>query len=138
MGLRYTNFNSTALCSPTRAALITGRNHHSVHTGVVVEQATGFPGYNSMIGKDTATIGEILKENGYATSWFGKEHNTPIWESSPSGPFDHWPVGSGFQYFYGFVGGDASQWQPNLFRNTTADSAVPRKQGLESHHRHGG
>jgi arylsulfatase len=120
MGLRYTNFNSTALCSPTRAALITGRNHHSAHTGVVVEQATGYPGYNSMIGKDTATIGEILKENGYATSWFGKEHNTPIWESSPSGPFDHWPVGLGFQYFYGFVGGDASQWQPNLFRNTTA------------------
>ncbi len=119
-GLRYTAFNSTALCSPTRSALITGRNHHSVHTGVVVEQATGFPGYDTLIAKDTATIGQILKENGYATAWFGKEHNTPIWESTPAGPFDRWPIGYGFQYFYGFVGGDASQWQPNLFRNTTA------------------
>jgi arylsulfatase len=119
-GLRYTAFNSTALCSPTRAALITGRNHHSVHTGVIVEQATGFPGYDTLIDKDTATIGQILKDNGYATAWFGKEHNTPIWESTPAGPFERWPVGYGFQYFYGFVGGDASQWQPNLFRNTTA------------------
>jgi arylsulfatase len=118
-GLRYTAFHSTALCSPTRAALITGRNHHSVHSGVVVEQATGFPGYDTLIGKDTATIGEILKENGYATAWFGKEHNTPIWESTPAGPFDRWPVGYGFQYFFGFLGGDASQWQPNLYRNTT-------------------
>ena len=119
MGLRYTAFHSTALCSPTRAALITGRNHHSVGTGVVVETATGFPGYNSIITKDCATIGETLKENGYATAWFGKEHNTPIWEASQNGPFDRWPVGMGFDYFYGFVGGDASQWQPNLFRNTT-------------------
>jgi arylsulfatase len=112
-------FHSTALCSPTRAALITGRNHHSVGTGVVVEQATGFPGYNSIIPRNCATIGEILKQNGYATSWFGKEHNTPIWEATANGPFDNWPVGLGFDYFYGFVGGDASQWQPNLFRNTT-------------------
>jgi arylsulfatase len=118
-GLRYTAFNSTALCSPTRAALITGRNHHSVHSGVIVEQATGFPGYDTLIQKDTATIGRILKDNGYATAWFGKEHNTPIWESTPAGPFDRWPVGYGFEYFYGFVGGDASQWQPNLYRNTT-------------------
>jgi arylsulfatase len=118
-GIRYTNFNSTALCSPTRAALITGRNHHSVHTGAVVEQATGYPGYDTLIEKDTATIGTILKANGYATAWFGKEHNTPVWESTPAGPFDRWPVGYGFQYFYGFVGGDASQWRPNLFRNTT-------------------
>jgi arylsulfatase len=118
-GLRYTAFHSTALCSPTRAALITGRNHHSVHTGVVVEQATGFPGYDTLIAKDTATIGQILKENGYATAWFGKEHNTPVWEATPAGPFERWPVGYGFQYFYGFVGGDTSQWQPNLFRNTT-------------------
>jgi arylsulfatase len=117
-GLRYTAFNSTALCSPTRAALITGRNHHSVHTGVVTEQATGFPGYDSIIGKDTATIGRILQENGYATAWFGKEHNTPIWEATAAGPFDRWPVGYGFDYFYGFIGGDASQWAPNLFRNT--------------------
>jgi arylsulfatase A-like enzyme len=119
-GLRYTAFHSTALCSPTRAALITGRNHHSVHTGVIVEQATGFPGYDTLIEKDTATIGQILEENGYATAWFGKDHNTPIWESTPAGPFDRWPSGLGFQYFYGFVGGDTSQWQPNLFRNHTA------------------
>jgi arylsulfatase A-like enzyme len=119
MGLRYNNFHSTALCSPTRSALITGRNHHSMHFGVVSEMATGFPGYDSLIGKDTATIGEILRQNGYATSWFGKEHNVPDWMATQAGPFDHWPTGTGFEYFYGFVGGDTSQWQPNLFRNTT-------------------
>ena len=120
MGLRYTNMNSTALCSPSRAALITGRNHHSVGFGVVSEQATGFPGYNSIIPKDAATIGEILRDNGYATSWFGKDHNTPNFEASQAGPFDQWPTGLGFEYFFGFVGGDTNQWQPNLFRNTTA------------------
>ena len=119
-GLRYTNFHSTSLCSPTRAALITGRNHHSVGFGVVSEQSTGFPGYNSIIGKDSATIGRILLENGYRTSWFGKDHNTPTYQASQAGPFDQWPTGMGFEYFYGFVGGDTSQWQPNLFRNTTA------------------
>src|SRR5450631_1781802 len=118
-GLRYTNFNSTALCSPTRAALITGRNHHSVGFGVISEQATGYPGYNSIIPKDKVTIGEILKENGYVTSWFGKDHNTPAFAASQAGPFDQWPTGMGFQYFYGFVGGDANQWEPNLFRNTS-------------------
>jgi arylsulfatase len=120
MGLRYTNFHSTALCSPTRAALITGRNHHSVGFGVISEQSTGFPGYDSIINSDTATIGKILKANGYATSWFGKDHNTPEFQASQVGPFDQWPTGMGFDYFYGFVGGDTSQWQPNLFRNTTA------------------
>lgn len=119
-GLRYTNFNSTSLCSPTRAAIITGRNHHSVGFGVISEAATGFPGYDSYIGKDDATIGRILLENGYRTSWFGKDHNTPTWQASQAGPFDQWPTGMGFEYFYGFVGGDTSQWQPNLFRNTTA------------------
>ena len=119
-GLRYTNFHSTALCSPTRAALITGRNHHSAGFGVVSEQSTGFPGYNSIIPKDSATIGRILRENGYRTSWFGKNHNTPTYQASQAGPFDQWPAGMGFEYFYGFVGGDTSQWQPNLFRNTTA------------------
>ncbi len=118
-GLRYTNFHSTALCSPTRAALITGRNHHSVGFGVIAEQATGFPGYDSFITKDKATIGRILKDNGYRTSWFGKDHNTPAFQASQDGPFDQWPIGMGFEYFYGFVGGDANQWQPNLFRNTT-------------------
>jgi arylsulfatase A-like enzyme len=119
-GLRYTNFHSTSLCSPTRAALITGRNHHSVGFGVISEGASGYPGYNSYIGKDSATIGRILRENGYRTSWFGKDHNTPTWTASQVGPFDQWPTGMGFEYFYGFVGGDASQWEPNLFRNTTA------------------
>ncbi|CAN5517764.1 arylsulfatase [soil metagenome] len=118
-GLRYTQFHSTALCSPTRAALITGRNHHSVGFGVISELATGFPGYNSVIPKDVATVGRILQTNGYATSWFGKDHNTPAFEASQAGPFGHWPTGMGFDYFYGFVGGDTSQWQPNLFRNTT-------------------
>ncbi len=118
-GLRYNNIHSTALCSPTRAALITGRNHHSAGFGVISEQATGFPGYNSIIAKDKATIGRILLDNGYATAWFGKDHNTPAFEASAIGPFDQWPTGMGFEYFYGFVGGDANQWQPNLFRNTT-------------------
>jgi arylsulfatase len=120
MGLRYTQFCSTALSSPTRAALITGRNHHSVGFGQVSEAATGFPGYDSIIGPESATIGKILKDNGYATSWFGKDHNTPAFQASQTGPFDQWPIGMGFEYFYGFVGGDTSQWQPNLFRNTTA------------------
>ena len=119
-GLRYTNFHSTSLCSPTRAAIITGRNHHSVGFGVVGEIATGFPGYDSIIPIEKGTIGEILKANGYATSWFGKDHNTPFYQATQAGPFEQWPNGMGFEYFYGFVGGDASQWQPNLFRNTTA------------------
>ncbi len=118
-GLRYTQFHSTALCSPTRAALITGRNHHSVGFGVVTELSTGYPGYDSVIGPDDATIGTILRDNGYATSWFGKEHNTPSFQYSAAGPFDQWPVGMGFQYFYGFMGGETDQWTPYLFRNTT-------------------
>jgi arylsulfatase len=118
-GLSYTGIHSTALCSPTRAALITGRNHHSAGFGVISEQSTGFPGYNSIIAPDKATIGRMLLDNGYNTSWFGKDHNVPTFEASQVGPFDQWPTGLGFQYFYGFVGGDANQWQPNLFRNTT-------------------
>lgn len=119
MGLRYTQFHSTALCSPTRAALITGRNHHSTGFGVISEQATGYPGYDSVLGLDNASIGEILKENGYATSWFGKNHNTPAYQYSAAGPFTQWPIGMGFDYFYGFMGGDTSQWQPYLFENTS-------------------
>ena len=118
-GLRYTQFHSTALCSPTRAALITGRNHHSVGFGVIGEMSTGYPGYDSIIGRESATVGEILKENGYATSWFGKNHNTPTYQYSAAGPFDQWPIGMGFQYFYGFMGGETNQWTPYLFRNTT-------------------
>jgi arylsulfatase len=118
-GLRYNRVFSTALCSPTRAALLTGRNHHSVGFGVISEQSTGFPGYNSIIPKDKATIGRMLQDNGYSTAWFGKDHNTPAFAASQAGPFDQWPTGMGFEYFYGFVGGDANQWEPNLFRNTT-------------------
>lgn len=118
-GLRYTQFHSTALCSPSRAALITGRNHHAVGFGVISEMSTGFPGYDSVIGQDNATIGKILSENGYATSWFGKNHNTPAYVYGPSGPFEQWPSGMGFQYFYGFLGGETDQWTPYLYRNTT-------------------
>ena len=119
MGLRFTEFHSTALCSPSRAAIITGRNHHSVGFGVIAEQATGYPGYDAIIGVDNATVGEILKDNGYATSWFGKNHNTPDYQYSTAGPFGQWPTGMGFEYFYGFMGGETDQWTPFLFRNTT-------------------
>jgi arylsulfatase A-like enzyme len=119
-GLRYTNFHSTSLCSPSRAALITGRNHHSVGFGVISEIATGYPGYDSVIGRDSATIGRILLENGYKTAWFGKNHNTPVYQTSAAGPFDQWPTGMGFSHFYGFMGGDADQWNPgSLFNDTT-------------------
>ena len=118
-GLRYTQFHSTALCSPTRAALITGRNHHSVGFGVITEMSTGYPGYNSVIGPESATIGTILKQNGYATSWFGKNHNTPSYQLSSAGPFDQWPTGMGFDHFYGFNGGETDQWTPFLFRDKT-------------------
>ena len=118
-GLRYTQFHSTALCSPTRAALITGRNHHAVGYGQVSELATGYPGYDSVIGPENATIGRILSEHGYATSWFGKNHNTPSYQYSTAGPFDQWPSGMGFQYFYGFMGGESDQWTPYLFRDHT-------------------
>src|SRR2546430_904354 len=116
-GLRYTQFHSTALCSPTRAALITGRNHHSVGSGVIGELSTGYPGYDSIIGIENATIGNILKDNGYATSWFGKNHNTPTYQYSVAGPYDQWPSGMGFEYFYGFMGGETDQWTPYLFRD---------------------
>ena len=118
-GLRYTQFHSTALCSPTRAALITGRNHHSVGFGVIGEMSTGFPGYDSVIGPESATVGEVLKEHGFSTSWFGKNHNTPTYLYSLAGPFDQWPSGMGFDYFYGFMGGETDQWTPYLYRDHT-------------------
>jgi arylsulfatase len=118
-GLRYTQFHSTALCSPSRAALLCGRNHHSVGFGIITELATGFPGYDSIIGAENATVGRILEDNGYATSWFGKNHNTPSFQYGASGPFDQWPSGMGFQYFYGFQGGETDQWVPYLFRDHT-------------------
>jgi arylsulfatase A-like enzyme len=117
-GLRYTEFHTTALCSPTRAALLTGHNHHSAHTGVVMEQATGFPGYDSLMGKDTATVAEVLKQHGWNTGWFGKNHNVPEWQSSQAGPFDLWPTALGFEHFYGFVGAETNQWRPAVFEGT--------------------
>lgn len=122
-GLRFTRFHTTALCSPTRAALLTGRNHHVAGTGVITEAATGYDGYTGIIGRNVGTIAEVLRQHGYATSWFGKNHNTPDWETSQVGPFDRWPSGLGFDYFYGFMGGDVDQWQPTLYEN---HQLVPR------------
>jgi len=118
-GLRYNQFHTTALCSPTRAALLTGRNHHSAHFGAISEIAIGFPGYDSVIPKSKATVAEVLRGNGYNTAWFGKNHITPMWETSPAGPFDRWPTGLGFERFYGFMGGESSQWEPSLLDQTT-------------------
>ena len=132
-GLRYNQFHTTALCSPTRAALITGRNHHTAATGTIMEFGTGFPGYNSLISKSVGTIGEVLKQNGYATGWFGKNHNVPDWHSSASGPFDLWPTGLGFDYFYGFLGGDTDQWHTALFENTVPIEA-PEQHGNKVAH----
>src|SRR2546422_702867 len=109
---------TTALSSPTRAALITGRNHHSSASGVVMEIATGYPGYHSLMPKSSGTIAEVLRQNGYNTSAYGKWHNTPDWQTSQAGPFDLWPTGLGFAYFYGFLGGDANQWHTALYENT--------------------
>jgi len=117
-GLRYTQFHTTALCSPTRAALLSGRNHHSAATGVIMELGTGYPGYNSLMPKSAGTFAEVLKQNGYNTAWYGKNHNVPDWHTSQAGPFDLWPTGLGFEYFYGFIGGDANQWAPAIFENT--------------------
>jgi arylsulfatase A-like enzyme len=116
-GLRYTQFHTTALCSPTRAALLSGRNHHSAATGVIMELGTGYPGYNSLMPKSAGTFAEVLRQSGYNTAWYGKNHNVPDWHSSQAGPFDLWPTGLGFEYFYGFIGGDTSQWAPALFEN---------------------
>jgi arylsulfatase A-like enzyme len=118
-GLRYNRFHTTALCSPTRQALLTGRNHHSVNMAGICEIATSAPGYNSIRPKNKAPIAEILKLNGYSTSQFGKCHEVPVWETSPMGPFGQWPTGSGFEYFYGFIGGETNQWYPAIYEGTT-------------------
>lgn len=117
-GLTYCQFHTTGLCAPTRAALLTGRNHHSVSTGIVQEMATGFPGYCGIIPRSCATIAQILSPNGYATGWWGKNHNTPDSHTSLAGPFTHWPTALGFDYFYGFMGGETDQFYPALYRNT--------------------
>ena len=132
-GLRYTRFHTTALCSPTRAALLTGRDHHVAGTGVITELATGYDGYTGIIPKSAGTVSEILRQNGYATAWIGKNHNTPAWETSEVGPFDHWPSGLGFDYFYGFNSGDTSQFEPVLFENKTR---IPRSTDPSYHISH--
>lgn len=118
-GLQYTRFHTTALCSPTRSALLTGRNHHSVGMGGITEMATSAPGNNSIWPNDKAPLAEILKLNGYSTAQFGKCHEVPIWETSPMGPFRQWPTGMGFEHFYGFIGGETNQYYPVIFENTT-------------------
>jgi arylsulfatase len=118
-GLKYARFHTTALCSPTRAALLTGRNHHAVGMGGITEIATSAPGYNSLRPNTCAPLAEILKLNGYSTAQFGKCHEVPVFESSPIGPFDHWPTGSGFEHFYGFIGGENHQYYPALYEGTT-------------------
>ncbi len=119
LGLRYNQFHTTALCSPTRAAMLTGRNHHSVHMGGITEIANSFPGYDSAIPPEAATIAQVLRMSGYATSCFGKWHLTPSWEQSPAGPFDRWPTGLGFDKFYGIIGAESSQWEPPVYDQTT-------------------
>ncbi|MFI5398255.1 MAG: sulfatase-like hydrolase/transferase [Candidatus Binatia bacterium] len=132
-GLRYTRFHTTALCSPTRAALLTGRNHHSVGTGVITEIGTAYPGYSGQIPKSAAMISEILRQNGYSTAWFGKNHNVPDWETSISGPYDRWPGLQGFDHFYGFIGGEANQWAPAVYRDhQRVEMEVPK--GQEGHY----
>jgi arylsulfatase len=131
-GLRYNRFHTTAICSPTRAALLTGRNHHQSGFGNLADVATGYPAYNSILKKETATIAQVLKHSGYSTAAFGKWHNTPVWEISPAGPFDRWPTGLGFEYFYGFISGETSQWEPQLFRNTVA--VEPKKTPEQGYH----
>lgn len=147
-GVTFNRFHTTALCSPTRAALLTGRNHHMAGSGVITELATGYDGYTGVIPQSTATVAEVLRQNGYATAMIGKNHNTPVYETSPLGPFDHWPTGLGFEYFYGFMAGDINQMRPNLYQNQNllptptdpdyylsvdlADHAINWLQGAES------
>ena len=116
-GIRYNRFHTTALCSPTRAALITGRNHHSVSFASIAEAATGYEGYTCVLPRSCGTVGEVLRQNGYMTAWVGKNHNTPAWETSAAGPFDRWANGLGFDYFYGFNAGDMNHWNPVLYEN---------------------
>lgn len=125
-GLRYNQFHTAALCSPTRAALLTGRNHHTVHSGNVGELATGFPGYDGILPRSCATVAELLHEFGYATGWWGKNHNVPDNYLSEVGPFDNWPTKRGFDYFYGFFGGETDQFRPALFRGTEPVEAAGR------------
>jgi arylsulfatase len=132
-GLKYNRFHTTALCSPTRQAMLTGRNHHSAGMGGITEIASGYPGYNSVLPNTMSPLARTLKLNGYATAQFGKCHEVPVWETSPIGPFDAWPTGGGgFEYFYGFIGGEANQWYPTLYEGTTP--VEPKKTPEEGYH----
>jgi arylsulfatase len=131
-GLKFNRFHTTAICGPSRAALLTGRNHHECGNGFLMEWATGYPNYSTMLPKTTATIGEVLKGNGYNTWWYGKNHNTPDWETTVAGPFDRWPTGMGFEYFYGFNAGETHQYYPVIFENTTP--VEPDKTPEEGYH----
>src|SRR6478672_486782 len=132
-GLKYTRFHTTALCSPTRAALLSGRNHHQVGMGHITETATPSPGYRSTRPNSTTPLAEILRQSGYNTAQFGKCHEVPVWESGPTGPFDHWPIpGGGFEYFYGFIGGENNQYYPALYDGTAP--IEPEKTPDEGYH----
>jgi len=132
-GLSFNRFHTTALCSPTRQALLTGRNHHSVNMGAICELATSAPGYSSVLPKDKAPLAMTLKLNGYATAQFGKCHEVPVWETSPMGPFDQWPTGGGgFEYFYGFIGGETNQFYPAIYEGTTP--VEPKKTPEQGYH----
>jgi arylsulfatase len=131
-GLKYNRFHTTALCAPTRQALLTGRNHHSVGAGTITEMATSAPGYNSIRPSTAAPLAETLKLSGYSTAQFGKCHEVPVWETSPMGPFRQWPTGSGFEYFYGFIGGETNQYYPAIYEGTTP--VEPQKSPEEGYH----
>ncbi len=132
-GLKFNRFHTTALCSPTRQAMLTGRNHHTVAMGGITEIASGSPGYNSILPNTCSPLARTLKLNGYATAQFGKCHEVPVWETSPAGPFNSWPTGGGgFEYFYGFIGGEAHQWYPSLYEGTTPVEA--KKTPEEGYH----
>ena len=136
-GLKYNRFHTTALCSPTRQALLTGRNHHAVGMGGITEIATSAPGYNSIRPNTCAPLAETLKLNGYSTAQFGKCHEVPVWETSPMGPFNAWPTGSGFEHFYGFIGGETNQYAPAIYRDTVPiEQAEDRGGGLPLHRGH--
>ena len=131
-GIAYNRFHTTAMCSPTRASLLTGRNHHRVGAGQIAELANDWDGYSGHIPKSSALVADVLKDYGYATGAWGKWHNTPAEETTPAGPFENWPSERGFEYFYGFLAGEASQYEPNLVRNTT--SVLPPKTVEEGYH----
>jgi arylsulfatase A-like enzyme len=135
-GLRYNRFHTTALCSPTRTALLTGYNHHSNNAGAIMEVATAFPGNTGVRPQTITPAADVLRMNGYSTGAFGKYHETAPWEVSVSGPFDRWPTGSGFDKFYGFIGGETNQWHPLVFDGTAANRCSRRRTRLPFYYRY--